>query len=218
MQVRNNKLQYNIDVESFLTLPCHVYWKDRKGVILGCNDNQAKSIGFKKDDDVIGKTDFELCWKREAIIYQQHDQEVMQTKKSKVTQEPIRLIDDSTGTALSHKIPQYSYSEEIAGIFGFSTILTLEKNILKSVISRANIKQKILSSNIGVSSDPKLAKREQECVYHLVRGLTAKQIAKELHLSPRTVEFYLERVKNKFNCQSKSELVFKIVNQFSRFK
>ncbi len=51
-----------------------------------------------------------------------------------------------------------------------------------------------------------LSPREQGCVKLLLKGKSIKETATTLELSPRTVEHYLENIKNKFNCQFKNEL------------
>ena len=55
-----------------------------------------------------------------------------------------------------------------------------------------------------------VSKRESHCLYYLMRGMTGKQIAKTLKLSPRTVEFYLENAKLKLKCQNRHELINKM--------
>jgi len=52
--------------------------------------------------------------------------------------------------------------------------------------------------------------RERECLPYLLQGLTAKQIAKILKLSHRTVEKIILNIKQKHNCQYKSELIEKL--------
>lgn len=54
-----------------------------------------------------------------------------------------------------------------------------------------------------------LSERETECFFYLLRGHSAKSIADRLSLSVRTIEYYFENIKHKFNCYSKSELVDK---------
>ena len=34
-------------------MPGHVYWKDRNGVYLGCNDSQAKFLGFSSGKEIV---------------------------------------------------------------------------------------------------------------------------------------------------------------------
>jgi DNA-binding CsgD family transcriptional regulator len=52
-----------------------------------------------------------------------------------------------------------------------------------------------------------LTQREAGCVFYILQGYTIKATAIELNLSPRTVEFYFKRIKLKFNCQSRGELI-----------
>lgn len=52
-----------------------------------------------------------------------------------------------------------------------------------------------------------LSDREAECLFFLLRGQTARGIAKRLNLSVRTVESYIEQLKNSFGCDSKSALI-----------
>ena len=57
-----------------------------------------------------------------------------------------------------------------------------------------------------VLSQP-LSTQEMKCMEHLYVGKTIVDAAQEMNLSPRTVESYLEQVKNKFSCQNKNEAV-----------
>lgn len=55
-----------------------------------------------------------------------------------------------------------------------------------------------------------LTRREAECMVFLLRGCTFAEVGQHLHLSPRTVEFYVARMKYKLKCGHKSELIEKI--------
>ncbi len=57
-----------------------------------------------------------------------------------------------------------------------------------------------------------LTRREIQTLWHYLQGKTAKEIAKAIYLSPRTVEYYLVRIKKKLNCQTRHDL-FKMVMQ-----
>lgn len=56
-----------------------------------------------------------------------------------------------------------------------------------------------------------LTAREKECLYYLVSGKSAKQTAALLNVSPRTVEFHLENIKQKAGCRTKLELLGKTI-------
>lgn len=57
-----------------------------------------------------------------------------------------------------------------------------------------------------------LSKREKQIFMWIIKGKTAAQIAEIIHLSPRTVESYLVNLKAKLNCDSKSDLIMKAIN------
>lgn len=57
-----------------------------------------------------------------------------------------------------------------------------------------------------------LSMREKECLRWFLKGMSAVQIGKKIHLSNRTVEFYLENIKNKLACNTKQELFEILLN------
>lgn len=54
--------------------------------------------------------------------------------------------------------------------------------------------------------------RESAILKLIIRGKTAKETARALYLSPRTVENYLAGIKNKIGAKNKSELIEKILD------
>ena len=54
-----------------------------------------------------------------------------------------------------------------------------------------------------------LSKQQLECLNYLATGLSIKKISQKLNLSERTVEHYLEAVKEKLDCGSRAELIWK---------
>jgi DNA-binding CsgD family transcriptional regulator len=58
-----------------------------------------------------------------------------------------------------------------------------------------------------------LSPREMECLFYLLRGKSNKQIAVVLDLSPRTVESYIDQVKAKMRCNTRSELIEKAIHE-----
>jgi len=60
-----------------------------------------------------------------------------------------------------------------------------------------------------IASPKNLTQRQEECLYYLAQGKTAKEIAIILNLSNRTVEHHLDAVKLKYCCTSRSDLISK---------
>jgi len=52
-----------------------------------------------------------------------------------------------------------------------------------------------------------LSRREIECLQCLIDGLSAKETGALLFLSPRTVETYLNHIKDKLKCRTKRDII-----------
>jgi len=52
-----------------------------------------------------------------------------------------------------------------------------------------------------------LTKREAQCLFYLLHGKTAKQTARRIHLATKTVEMYLDTLKQKTRSETKLKLV-----------
>ena len=61
----------------------------------------------------------------------------------------------------------------------------------------------VLGKNTGVDLSP----RERQVLSALSRGLISKEIARELNLSPRTIEDIRSRLLKKFNMRNAAELI-----------
>ena len=55
--------------------------------------------------------------------------------------------------------------------------------------------------------DLTVTKRELECLFWLSNGLTAKEIAREMHISSRTVESYMKKIRYKTNLHRRSHII-----------
>lgn len=71
-------------------------------------------------------------------------------------------------------------------------------NTVHDVVMRSSTREQCMTS---------LSRRERQVLKHIVRGLTAKQTAIELEISPRTVETYRQHLMEKTGATSLSQLV-----------
>lgn len=68
--------------------------------------------------------------------------------------------------------------------------------------------RKIFLKKIGYDNlVTKLSVREYECLQHVAQGKTVKEVANYLMISPRTVETYVNTMKRKLCCSTKSQLL-----------
>jgi two-component system aerobic respiration control sensor histidine kinase ArcB len=138
------------DIETLLNdIPGHIYWKDKLGVILGCNLRQAQSFGFSVINEVVGKSDFELLAHEDAEILRSNDILVMKCGKPLVLEETTEY-NGKKRTFLSHKVPIKNTEGHSIGILGVSLDIThqkeLEQQLVKSnrLLKQSLDRQKIL--------------------------------------------------------------------------
>lgn len=56
-----------------------------------------------------------------------------------------------------------------------------------------------------------LTLRQTQCLYYLIRGKTAKEIAKIINLSHRTIEDHIAGLRYKLDCNTIRELIGKAI-------
>lgn len=113
-------------------IPVTLYWLDREGVVLGCNDFQAKVFGLDSAAELIGQKGVYYVakkqgWSKEACdAVRANDIEVMTSGKTVVREEHF-LVDGDDMLMLSHKGPLLDDENNVIGIFGFSVDITARK-------------------------------------------------------------------------------------------
>lgn len=67
-----------------------------------------------------------------------------------------------------------------------------------------------IPSNIQFRANPisLLSPRQKECAILLTQGSKTKEIAQKLSLSPRTVEYHIDAVREKFQAKNRPELIY----------
>ncbi|WP_131795062.1 PAS domain-containing sensor histidine kinase [Fluoribacter gormanii] len=128
--LRSSQEKTQSTLENILAhMPGHVYWKDKNGVYLGCNNRQAQNLGFQFGYEIVGKTDFDLPWgENQAELLRQNDLHIMQTGETEIIEEKAQ-IDGKKAIVLSHKSPMRNKKGEITGVLGISIDITDRKKI-----------------------------------------------------------------------------------------
>lgn len=111
---------------------------------------------------------------------------------------------------LYFKDQMYGHQELLAAFSKrYSNELSTDQptDISKSQKLEINIKKYYLG---GLFNDLSFSQREAECLKHLANGKSAKQIARLLNLSPRTVETHVNNIKLKTDCSTLQELLTKL--------
>lgn len=109
------------------TIPVRVFWKDKSLRYIGCNKPFAVDAGFENPDGIIGKTDYDMCWRSEAELYRMDDKEVIETGIPKINyEEPETAPDGNKLWIRTSKIPLRS-GDEIIGVLGTYEDITAKK-------------------------------------------------------------------------------------------
>lgn len=126
-------------------IPQLIFWKDRKSVFLGCNQNFAQIAGVNSPDNIVGKTDFDLKWKKEeADFFREYDCQFMDINTPEYhIVKPLYRVDSKPVWFESHKIPLYDVEGNIVGILGTFEDITEQKQAEED-IHKALAKEKEL--------------------------------------------------------------------------
>jgi len=202
-----------LDLNSLLSLPCYIFWKDLEGIYQGYNDYGAANLGYASGNEIIGKSDLDIFPKEHALIYQANDAQVITNKSPIFANEEGELKNHLPVIFHCNKIPIYTEGKLLIGILGvaMTTAAYKQGNLITPVENLSVIELADKLNYHCPSLAPNqitLSEREKACLHHLSQGLTIKEIAKQLELSPRTVETYMARVKEKLNCKNKTDLIF----------
>ncbi|PJD91538.1 MAG: hypothetical protein CK424_06945, partial [Legionella sp.] len=114
------------------SIPGSIYWKNTKGVYLGCNDFMVRVAGFSSKNDIIGKTDSEL-WPNQATIFTNTDEEVINLKHPQSVEERVELPNGKTRFFTVEKTPLFDEDNNVIGILGNSLEITELKETQKEL-------------------------------------------------------------------------------------
>lgn len=209
----NGDDQYTIDVNQLMLLSGCIgfFTKNIVGVYLNCNGMFAEKLCLQSPRDIIGITDFQLpIYHEEAEILKSNDRDVLLHQRARQFHNTI-TIHSNKFDILSTKIPLLGSNNMIMGIFGFSIYLNdrpSNDQVSEKALTRILNKTTLLDKAIKKYS---LSNREVDCLHHLVRGKTCREISEALKLSIRTVESYVVHIKVKLNCKTKSMMIDKAI-------
>lgn len=125
VRLKKNNIAHYLDKIIAVT-PGSLYWKDKNGRYLGCNEFMVKTSNLSSVNDIVGKTDYEL-WPESADKITQNDREVMQTGKMKFLEETVKIHDGTVMYFTGVKMPLKDENEAVIGVIGNSLDITHHK-------------------------------------------------------------------------------------------
>ena len=107
-------------------IPQHIFWKNRDSVYMGSNINFARVAGVENPENIVGKTDYDLAWKKEESDYfREIDRRVIESDTPEYGSiEPIREASGKQLWVDANRIPIHDSEGNVVGIIGMYEDIT----------------------------------------------------------------------------------------------
>ncbi|STX51763.1 LuxR family transcriptional regulator [Legionella busanensis] len=226
-------------VDDLFSLPFNIYFLSPESIIQDMSETTANLCGFYSRKDAIGKTARAVSKRESAEFSIQHNNEVLTNKSIVIKNEHFLRLDDFEFYDLAIKYPLFNDNGKIIGIFGCSIPLDILAQSVQTLIKTGLLSDnRMFHSNTNlIFLDDKsdhypytiekikslftkkfkqhIRQREAECLFYILKGKSAREIGPILNLSPRTIEYYLNTLKDKLNCKKKSEMINMVIDLLS---
>jgi diguanylate cyclase (GGDEF)-like protein/PAS domain S-box-containing protein len=136
-------------------IPQRIFWKEANFRYLGANRLTALDAGLASPNELVGKTDFELPWRKQAPHYQADDEQVLAAGRPKLDyEEPQTRADGSERYLRTNKVPLRDLQGQVIGVLGTYEDITEQK--------AAQRRLRLQASAIEASSNGILITRTQD--------------------------------------------------------
>jgi PAS domain S-box-containing protein len=101
-------------------VPQYIFWKDLNSVYIWCNKNFARAAGVEVPEKIVGKTDYDMAWKKaESDFFREVDHRVMTTNQAEChIIEPQLQADGKQAWLETNKIPLRDAEGKVVGVLG----------------------------------------------------------------------------------------------------
>ena len=140
------------------TIPQSIFWKDRKSVYLGCNRNFAKDAGVERPENIAGRTDYDLAWKKaEADFFRICDSRVMESNQPEYhIIEPQLQADGKEAWLDTNKVPLCGPEGNVIGILGTYEDITERKKSERHLNAQHIVTRILAESTTLKEASPKI--------------------------------------------------------------
>lgn len=195
-------------------MPGYHFVKDLDSCYVEISHDAANLVKMKREA-IINRSDYEMPWERVARQFQINDATAIVENISDVF-EPLPLELKTFFVTRCIKFPIHDQHKNVVGIVG-QTYVFSETKTMTAALNALRVYDNHPVSELTKKSEAytvgeyplhyQFTTRETECLFLMIRGKTAKQIGKFLAISHRTVESYIEKIKQKMNVFSRSEII-----------
>lgn len=184
-------------------LNIYAWAKDKNYKYLYCNEHFARAAGLDSPNQIVGKSDNQLYWKKFADYYQVDDYGVMQghlrINAPEVT-DAVKNIKDILVTK-----SQLVNNNKCIGVVGSFIDITGRQLINKTGYYDPINKRYYFDDE--VLGNLYLTEREITVFKHILLGYSARQIGEKIKISSKTVESHFESIRIKLQAKNKGEII-----------
>lgn len=123
------------------SIPDLIFYKDLKGVYLGCNPAFGKFVGFHRQD-VVEKTDYDLFSKEMADFFREQDRLMLSSGRPQSNEEWVDYPDGRRVLLETLRTPYFGPYGEILGLVGISRDVTERKEMQEELKRAKEIAEK----------------------------------------------------------------------------
>ncbi len=181
--------------------------KDLDSRFISVSEQVLEYVKAKSDDVFLGKTDCDLPWGVHAEIFRQHELDAIAGNNYSMLY-PITSPDGDDSLFLHSKAARKDEKNTVVGV-SCSIIEVINPDVYKLLLHLKKRSPEDKSLFFLNKNHKKFifTDREQEVLFFVSKGKTSKEIAKILHVSPKTIEKHIENMKFKTGARSKLELL-----------
>lgn len=185
----------------------YIFCKNKSGNFLFCNEKFAEAADLDSPSQIVGKNDNELIWRDQANQFQRGDHIVLGGHIFINIQE-IMYKNHELANILVTKQQYFDKNNECNGVIGH--FIDISGYHVKKNSGYYDPKNKRFF--LGESFNNRYLSEQQYKVFKLILlGYSGQQIANTLNISRRTVEGYINIIKEKMHCQTKNEIFTKAI-------
>ncbi|MBW5835441.1 helix-turn-helix transcriptional regulator [Yersinia enterocolitica] len=177
--------------------------RDNQSRFIYSNDRHHKLLGLSDKYNLEGRLDSELPSPTAAfqMEFQAHD------RKVELSQERITSLEIHEWDGLSYLKPNFCDKYPLIDDNGVSQgIIFHVRPVTDIILTRLN-KIDIPTSLLFTPPSELFTKREWEVLFYILHSFSSKEIAKKLHLSPRSISNIIQNIYRKAGVSSKRQIV-----------
>lgn len=202
----------SLSLSALMNLPCLVFLNNMDSYLMLLNEEVAALHNVESPVQGIGGSLFDICPRHVAhqlITTQQH---VMKTQTLSIQDQTLHIQkNDQILEIVTLYLPWYQEDQQVCGVLGICLFVGQHPTgYILSVLQKAALLNYIPETVYSEMHHPPLTPQEKRCLQSLLSGQSTKAIAKQLQLSPRTVDHYLEKIRLKYKAHSRVELIAKL--------